>query len=129
MKSLRVMPPHEYSQSSVGARHRRAADLPIEFHQFAGQGLKPAELGNLPFGFAHGWLRREILSLSLSADLLGELKVRTVSSAVRLGAMAPGFSAAADGAGDGARLEVAEFRDLSEQSGAVVKQGQKRVDH
>jgi hypothetical protein len=43
--------------------------------------------------------------------------------------MAPGFSAAADGAGDGARLEVAEFSDLSEQIGAVVKQGQKRVDH
>jgi hypothetical protein len=36
------------------------------------------------------------------------------------GAMAPGFSAAADGTRDGARLEVAELGDLAEQGGAVL---------
>jgi hypothetical protein len=43
--------------------------------------------------------------------------------------MATGFSAAAEGAGDGTRLEVAEFRDLPEQREPVVEKRGKWVKH
>jgi hypothetical protein len=76
-----------------------------------------------------GGLRRKILGRCLAANLLGELKVGTMAGVVGSGAMATGFSAAAEGTGDGTRLEVAEFRDLPEQREPVVEKRGKWVKH
>jgi hypothetical protein len=82
--------------------------------------LKLAKLGDLAFRFADGGQRGKVLRSSLAGDLLRELKVRAMSGIAGLGAMASGFSAAANCTGDGTWLEIAEFRDLPEQRGSVV---------
>jgi hypothetical protein len=66
----------------------QAADLSIHVDQLAGQGLKSAEFGDLLFRFAQGGLRRKILGSGFPPDLLCELKMRTVSRIIGLGAMA-----------------------------------------
>jgi hypothetical protein len=76
-----------------------------------------------------GGLRRKILGRCLAANLLGELRVGTMAGVVGSGTMATGFSAAAEGASDGTRLEVAEFRDLPEQREPVVEKSGKWVKH
>jgi hypothetical protein len=73
----------------------------------ASQGLKSPEFGDLFFRFAQGGLRRKILGDGFALDLLRELKVRTMSGIIGIGAMAAGFPAAADSAGDRTWLKVA----------------------
>jgi hypothetical protein len=107
----------------------QTADFSIDFNQLAGQGLKPAELGDLLFGLAHGWLRREILCHCFSANLLRELKVGTMPGIIGLGAMALRFSASAERTGDGTRLEIAEIGDLLDEFESVVKKSRKWVVH
>ena len=58
----------------------------------------------------------------LAIDLLGELSVRAVSWVIGFGSMATGLTTAPGSGGDGTGLEVAEFDNLSEQSGSVVHQ-------
>jgi hypothetical protein len=105
----------------------QTADGSIDLDQFAGQRLKSPEFGDLRLGLAHGCRGGEIPGSGFAADLLGELKVRTMSGVVRFGAVTPRFSAAAGGAGDGARLEVAEYGDLPKECGSVVNQGGKWI--
>jgi hypothetical protein len=124
------LPPFFFLRRLLGLLQRpQTAERSIDLDQFAGQRLKPPELGDLRFGLAHGCWGGKILRSGLPADLLGELKVRTMSRVIGFGAMTPRFSAAASGAGDGTWLEVAEFGDLSEQRGSVVNQGGKRISH
>ena len=105
----------------------QTADGSIDLDQLAGQRLKSPEFGDLRLGLAHGCRGGEIPGSGFAADLLGELKVRTMSGVVRFGAVTPRFSAAAGGAGDGARLEVAEYGDLPKECGSVVNQGGKWI--
>jgi hypothetical protein len=97
-----------------------AADLPIDFHQLAGERAELAELRNFGLRLAEGGLRGKVLSGSLAADLLRELKVGAMAGVARFGAMAAGLAAAADSAGNRAGLEIAEFGDPAEQRGPVI---------
>ena len=53
--------------------------------------------------------------------------MRAVSGVVGLGAMAPRLSAATGSISNGARLEVAESRNLPEYGGSVVDQGREWI--
>ena len=52
-----------------------------------------------------------------------------MAGVTRLGAMAAGLSAAADGAGNGAGLEIAEFGNLSQQRGPVTDESGECAHH
>jgi hypothetical protein len=91
--------------------------------------VKLAKLGDLGLRLADGGRRGKILRSSLAADLPRDLKVRARSGIAGPGAMASGFSAAAECTGDGAWLEVAEFGDLAEQLESLVDKSNQWVGH
>jgi len=70
-----------------------------------------------------------MLGNRLALDLLGELKMRTVSGVVGSGAMATGTPTTPGSTGDRTRLKVTEFGDLLEQRGSVVDKSRQRVWH
>lgn len=98
----------------------QTADLSIDVDQLTGQRLELAEFGDLALRFPDGRLRGQVLCNGFAVDLLGELGMRAVSGVVGLGAMTPRFSTASGSAGDGAGLEVADFRNLPKNCGSVV---------
>ena len=78
-------------------------------------------------GFADGRLRRQVLGNGLTVDFVGELRMGAVSGVLGFGAMTPGLTTASGSVRDGARLEVAEFRNLPEYRGSIVDQRRERV--
>ena len=99
----------------------QAADLSIDLDQLARQGLELTELSDFIFRLTDGSRRGQILGNRLALDFLGELKMRAVSGVIGFGAMAHGTATAAGGTGDGTGLEIAEFGNLPEQGGSVVR--------
>jgi hypothetical protein len=95
----------------------------------AGQRLKSPEFSDLAFRLAQGGLRRKVLGNGLPRDFLSQLKVRTMPGITGVGAVAASLSAAAYGAGDRTRLEVAPFTDLAEQRGSGLNGGRERIGH
>jgi hypothetical protein len=99
----------------------------VDLDQFLRQLPETAKLRDFLFRFANRGRGRQGLGDGFAAHLLSELPMRSVSGIVRLSAVAGGLSASSGHIGDGARLKVAELRELLQEIASIVEQIQQRI--
>jgi hypothetical protein len=105
----------------------QAADLFVEFEQFADQLPEAMKLGHLVLGLLQGGGTGKGFRHGLPFLLAGKTEVRTVAGVVGFMAVAVRLPAATTDAGDGSAAEVPQRSDLAEQFGPLQFEFEERV--
>jgi hypothetical protein len=100
----------------------QTADLFVNLHKTTTQFPILTELADLLPGFSYGGLGGKSLADSFSLNLAGESQGRTVTSILRLGAVAGGFATATNDPCNGAGTKVIETSELGHQIGTLLFQ-------